>query len=202
MVADHLPARGSQRHRRLPERAGNGPQRFLGRDHDHRQNQEAERQAAGPERRAHRQPLDPERPGERRQAEQAVDDRGHPGQVGDVELDQPPEPAQAAAYSSRKTAAPDADRDRHRRHQPEQPQAPERPRPGTPRSPGRPTAIDVIKRAEDRPDRPPRPAPLISEGPTTAPSMIDSTTTPLDVATRQARPNSGPSARRLPRFGS
>ena len=47
VVADHLPAGRSQRQRRLAERARDGPQRLLGRDHDDRQDQQAQRQRTG-----------------------------------------------------------------------------------------------------------------------------------------------------------
>ena len=50
MVADHLPSGRPQGHRRLSERAGDGPERLLSRDHDHRQDQQASVSAAGPER--------------------------------------------------------------------------------------------------------------------------------------------------------
>ena len=98
MVADHLPARRAQRQGRLAERLRHGPQRLLGRDHDDRQDQQAERQDAGQQRRAQRQGLDPERPHEQRQAQDAVDDRRHAGQVGDVGLDDAPQPARRGVF--------------------------------------------------------------------------------------------------------
>ncbi len=48
-------------------------------------------------------------------------------------------------------------------------------------------------------DRPPSPR---STAPTTAPSMTDRTTTPVEVATRHARPKTGPMTRRSRRSGS
>ena len=54
---------------------------------------QAERQGSRKEARAQRQRLDAERPDEQGQAQDAVDDRRHARQVGDVGLDDPPQPA-------------------------------------------------------------------------------------------------------------
>ena len=150
--------------------------------------------AAGPERRPQRQPLHAEGPDEDRQAEQAVDDRRHARQVGDVQLDDPPEPAGRGVFLEEDRRA-DADRDREGGHQPEQPERPGDPRPEAGQGRGaRPDRVHEVpenrqrttrRATPDRPSRPPRPA-----GPT-------STTTPLRVARRQASPNSGPRNRRL-----
>ena len=55
-----LPTRRAEGQGRLAKRLGHGPQRFLGRDHDDRQDQEAKRQDAGQQGRAQREALDAE----------------------------------------------------------------------------------------------------------------------------------------------
>ena len=98
VIADHLPASRAQRQRGLAERLGHGPKRLLGGDHDDRQDQQAEGQGAGEQRRAQGQALDPEGPDEQGQAENAVNDRRHAGQVGDVGLNDPPQPARRRIF--------------------------------------------------------------------------------------------------------
>ncbi len=61
-------------------------------------------------------------PDEHRQAEDAVDDRRHARQVGDVRPGCPAEPARRGVLLEEDRRA-DADRDRHREDQPEQPEA-------------------------------------------------------------------------------
>ena len=170
-------------------------------DHDHRQDQQAQRQARRPEGRPERQRLEAERPHEQRQAEDAVDDRRHAGQVGDVGLDDPPDPARRGVLLEEDRRA-DADRDRRR------------PRPGRAargcrRSPTRNPAIagsrrlrlsreasqqrrrarrDVARSSYQGLSRRAARAPPIR----TEPSRTESTTTPEQVASKQATPKSGP----------
>ena len=69
---------------------------------------------------------DAERPDEQRQAEDAVDDRRHPRQVGDVGLDHPLEPARRGVFFEEDPGA-DPHRDPEQGHQPQQPEAPRQP---------------------------------------------------------------------------
>ena len=94
-AADHLPARRAQGVGALALGVGHRPQGLDGRDDHDRQDQQGQRQAG----REGRRP-ELEQPHEERQAEDAVDDRGHAGEVADVRLEQPVEQL-SRAYSSR-----------------------------------------------------------------------------------------------------
>ena len=200
VVADHLPAGRAQRQRRLAERVRHGPQRLLGGDDDHRQDQETQRQPAGPERRAQCQARHAEGPHEQRQAEDAVDDRRHAGEVGDVRLDDPPEPARRGVLLEEDRRA-DADRDGEDGHQAEQPETagdPD-PEPGQRRVARAMLRHQRVKEVEQvagvtrhvvpgvRPER-------CSTMAMTDPSSTESTTTPVSVARKQAAPKSGPAS--------
>ena len=75
----------------------------------------------GQQRRPQRQALDPEGPHEQSQPEDAVDDRRHARQVGDVGLDDPPQPARRGILLEVDRRA-DADRDADHGDQAQQPE--------------------------------------------------------------------------------
>ena len=68
------------------------------------------------QRRAQRQALDSEGPDEQGQPEDAVNDRRHARQVGDIGLDDPPQPARRRVFLEIDPRA-DADRNPDHRHQ-------------------------------------------------------------------------------------
>ena len=83
--------------------------------------------------------LEAEGPHEQGQAEDAVDDRRHAGQVGDVRLDDPPDPARRGVFLEEDRRA-DPDRDARTRRPGRAARDSPRSRPGTRPSPGRSTA--------------------------------------------------------------
>ena len=209
VVADHLPAGRAQRQRGLAERVRHGPQRLLRGDDDDRQDQQAERQPAGPERRPQRQALHAERPHEQRQAEDAVDDRRHPGEVGDVRLDEPAEPARRGVLLQEDRRA-DADRDARTRPPGPAARGSRRSRSGTRPAPGRATATCVTSAVRNAN----RSRVLLatsyqewlpgrwSTAAMIDPSSTESTTTPVSVARKHATPKTGPASTRIRRWGS
>ena len=150
-----------------------------------------------------------ERPHEQRQAEDAVDDRRHAREVGDVRLDDPPEPARRGVLLEEDRRA-DPDRDR-------EDAPPGRAARGCPtipiRNPASAGSLDrgfVTSAARNANSSRMLPARSYqgwrggrrSTAVTTEPSRTESTTTPVSVARKQAIPKSGPAIRRSRRCGS
>ena len=93
LVPDRLPLGRAERIRAFANRARHRAQRFARREDHHRQRQQRQRRRRRPARSAHAH-----QPHEQAEPEQAVDDRRHRGEVGDVELDEPRRAAARAVF--------------------------------------------------------------------------------------------------------
>src|SRR5215211_7776193 len=120
LLPDRLPLRGAEREGAVADGRGHGPDR-LARDDDHdRQHEQRERYPAREQRAAERQRA---AHGER-QPEDPVDDRGHGGEVLDVDLDQPVPPLRPVGVLLEVDRGRDAERHDDRRADDHQPQGP------------------------------------------------------------------------------